>query len=105
MIIFSILYHKGVKMLEKIILINKFYRDFCFSNKLIACHWFSEDSFFEVEKILNGEVELSDNNYSSMKKLFLNNKSETELLALEYVINNLLCDLRSCKFELEKSNT
>ena len=92
-------------MSKKIILINKFYRDFCFSNQIIACHWFNENYFFEIEKILNGEVELSDNDYSNMKKLFLYRKSETELLALELVIKNLSIDLRSCNIRLEKSNT
>ena len=92
-------------MTEKIILINKFYRDFCFSNKLIACHWFDENSFVEIEKLLNGEIELSDNDYSSMKKLFLYRKSKTELLALELVIENLSSDLRSCNIKLKKSNS
>ncbi len=92
-------------MLEKIILVNKFYRDFCFSNKLIACFWFAEDSFSEIEKILNGESELSDNDYSSMKNLFLQHKTKTELSELEYIVQSLLNDLRKCESNLEKFNT
>ena len=92
-------------MLEKIILINKFYRDFCFSNKLIACFWFDVTSFTSIEDKLNGNIELTDNECETMENLLLYKNSDNEMQALEHVVYKLLNDLRSCKLDLEKFKT
>ena len=73
-------------MLEKIILINKFYRNFCFSNEVIACFWFDVTSFTSIEDKLNGKIELTDNECKTMEDLFLHKYLDSEIKALEHVI-------------------
>lgn len=67
---------------EKIILINKFYKEFCFSNTIIACCVFKEERFVVIDKMLNGELEYSDIQLQLMLDFsyFAMNLTEVDLL-------------------------
>lgn len=90
------------KFLKKIILINKFYRDFCFSNRLIACFWFDVSSFSSIEDKLNGKIDITNEECDTMEDLMLNFYIENEKNSLEYVIRKLLSDLDICASNLKK---
>ena len=75
-------------MSEETILVNNFFKNYCFSNKTIICHHLSIETD-TLNNLLNGSKELTETQLSNINKLKLLLKYNNEVEALESIIFDL----------------
>jgi len=76
--------------------INRFYKEFCFSNNLIFCYWLSIDYIY-IDSMLSGVDSLNNIHAKFIRENLIHEQSSSEIKALERVVLSLSRKLKNCE--------